>query len=111
MAREQRRLAVIVYADLVGFSRLIGKDESNRLSGLKAPRVELIDPTIAEYGGRIVKTTGDGLLVKFGSAVDAMRSAVAVQREMAHRNTDAARLHPLAPSRRCRRARCDRSDG
>ena len=61
MAREQRRLAAIVSADVAGYSRLMGRDESGTLATLKAHRREVIDPTIAEYGGRIVKTTGDGL--------------------------------------------------
>jgi TolB-like protein/class 3 adenylate cyclase len=87
LAREQRRLAAIVCADVVGFSRLIGKDEADPLSRLKSLRVELVDPAIAEHGGRIVKTTGDGLLIEFGSVVDAVRCAVAVQREMAQRDT------------------------
>ena len=87
MAREQRRLAAIFCADVVGFSRLVGKDETDTLSRLKALRAGLIDPAIAEHGGRIVKTTGDGLLVEFGSVVDAVRCAVAVQREMAQRDT------------------------
>jgi TolB-like protein/class 3 adenylate cyclase len=85
LAREQRKLAAIVCADVIGFSRLIGQDEAGTLSRLKSLRVELIDPTIAEHGGRIVKTTGDGLLLEFGSVVDAVRCAVAVQQEMAHR--------------------------
>jgi TolB-like protein/class 3 adenylate cyclase/Flp pilus assembly protein TadD len=83
LAREQRRLAAIVCADVVGFSRLIGKDEADTLSRLRSVRVELIDPTIAEHGGRIVKTMGDGLLIEFGSVVDAVRCALAVQRAMA----------------------------
>jgi adenylate cyclase len=87
LAREQRRLAAIVCADVVGFSRLVGEDEADTLSRLKSLRIELIDPTIAEHGGRLVKTTGDGLLVEFGSVVDAMRCAVAVQREMANRDS------------------------
>jgi adenylate cyclase len=83
LAREQRRLAAIVCADVVGYSRLVGNDEADTLSRLRSLRVELIDSTIAEHGGRIVKTTGDGLLVEFGSVVDAVRCAVAVQRKMA----------------------------
>jgi adenylate cyclase len=86
LARDHRRLAAIVSADVVGYSLLMGRDESATLAGLKAHRQELIDPTIAEYGGRIVKTTGDGLLLEFPSVVDAMRCAVDVQRGMAERN-------------------------
>lgn len=86
MARDQRRLAAIVSADVAGYSRLMGEDESGTLASLKAHRQELIDPKIAEYGGRIVKTTGDGLLLEFVSVVDAVRCAVDVQRGMTQRN-------------------------
>ena len=88
MARDQRRLAAIVSADVAGYSRLTGVDDSGTLNALKAHRRELIDPKIAEYGGRIVKTTGDGLLLEFASVVDAVRCAVDVQRGMAERNAD-----------------------
>jgi adenylate cyclase len=88
LARDQRRLAAIVSADVVGYSLLMGRDDSATLAGLKAHRRELIDPTIAEYGGRIVKTTGDGLLLEFSSVVDAVRCAADVQRGMAERNAD-----------------------
>jgi len=71
LARDHRRLAAIVSADVVGYSLLMGLDDSATLAGLKAHRRELIDPKIAEYGGRIVKTTGDGLLLEFPSVVDA----------------------------------------
>ena len=84
--RDQRRLAAIVSADVVGYSLLMGRDDSATLAGLKAHRRELIDPKIAEYGGRIVKTTGDGLLLEFSSVVEAVRCAVDVQRGMAERN-------------------------
>lgn len=73
-------------ADLVGFSLLMGRDEAGTLAELKKHRQEVIDPKIAEYDGRIVKTTGDGLLVEFASVVDAVRCAVDVQRAMAERN-------------------------
>jgi class 3 adenylate cyclase/TolB-like protein len=86
MARDQRRLAAIVSADVAGYSRLMGEDESRTLAALKAHRRELIDPKIAEYGGRIVKTMGDGLLLDFPSVVDAVRCAVDVQRGMVERN-------------------------
>jgi adenylate cyclase len=86
MTRDLRRLAAIVSADVVGYSLLMGRDDSATLAGLKAHRRELIDPKIAEYGGRIVKTTGDGLLLEFPSVVDAVRCAVDVQRGMAERN-------------------------
>src|SRR6187399_3401815 len=86
LARDQRRLAAIVSADVVGYSLLMGVDDSGTLAALKAHRRELIDPKIAEYGGRIVKTTGDGLLLEFPSVVDAVRCAVDVQRGMTARN-------------------------
>jgi adenylate cyclase len=86
MVRDQRRLAAIVSADVAGYSRLMGRDDSDTLARLKAHRRELIDPKIAEYDGRIVKTTGDGLLLEFPSVVDAVRCAVDIQRGMAERN-------------------------
>ena len=85
--RAKRRLAAIVAADVVGFSRLVGADEEGTLARLKALRRELIDPRIAEHSGRIVKTTGDGLLVEFGSAVDAIRCVVDIQRSIAKRES------------------------
>ena len=76
----ERRLAAILAADVAGYSRLMGADEEGTLERLKALRRELVDPKIAEHHGRIVKTTGDGLLVEFASVVDAVRCAVEVQR-------------------------------
>src|SRR5712672_4876320 len=84
--RVERRLAAILAADVAGYSRLMGEDEEGTLAALKAIRRELGDPKIAEHRGRIVKTTGDGLLVEFAGVVDAARCAVDVQREMALRN-------------------------
>src|SRR6266850_7837430 len=84
--RVERRLAAILAADVAGYSRLVGVDEEGTLSRLKAHRRNLIDPKIAEHHGRIVKTTGDGLLVEFGSVVDALRCATEVQARMAERN-------------------------
>src|SRR5712691_6271404 len=81
-----RRLAAILAADVAGYSRLMGADEEGTLAALKELRRELADPSIEEHRGRIVKTTGDGLLVEFASVVDAVRCAVAVQRQMAERN-------------------------
>jgi adenylate cyclase len=78
--RVQRRLAAILAADVAGYSRLIGVDEEGTIARLRALRRELIDPTIAEQRGRIVKTTGDGILIEFASVVDAVRCAVEVQR-------------------------------
>jgi adenylate cyclase len=83
---QTRRLAAILAADVAGYSRLMGADEEGTLERLKALRRELLDPKIAEHRGRIVKTTGDGLLVEFASVVDAVRCAVAVQRAMPERD-------------------------
>jgi len=83
--RTERRLAAILAADVAGYSRLIGADEEGTLRRLKGLRAELIDPTIAEHHGRIVKTTGDGLLVEFASVVDAVRCATAWQTAMSER--------------------------
>src|SRR6266581_9615405 len=80
-----RRLAAILAADIAGYSRLIGADEEGTLARLRALRRELIDPAIAAHRGRIVKTTGDGLLVEFASVVDAVRCAVTVQSATAAR--------------------------
>src|SRR5215208_5523606 len=82
---EQRRLAAIVSADVAGYSRLMGRDESGTLAALKSIRQEVVDPAIATHGGRIVKTTGDGLLLEFPSVVNAVRCAVEVQTAMADR--------------------------
>ncbi len=93
-ARVERRLAAILAADVVGYSRLIEGDEEGTLRRLKSLRAEVIDPKIAEHRGRIVKTTGDGLLVEFTSVVDALRCAAEVQTAMAASND------PLPPGRR-----------
>ena len=85
-ARVERRLAAILAADVAGYSRLMGVDEEGTLAALKVHRRELVDPKIAEHRGRIVKTTGDGALVEFASAVDAVRCAMEIQRTMAERN-------------------------
>ncbi len=82
----ERRLAAILAADVVGYSRLMGEDEAGTLSALTAHRAELIDPTIAEHHGRTVKLMGDGALVEFASVVDAVQCAVDIQRAMAERN-------------------------
>jgi adenylate cyclase len=87
---QTRRLAAILAADVAGYSRLMGADEEGTLERLKALRRELIDPTIAEHHGRIVKTTGDGLLVEFASVVDAVRCAVEVQQAMPERDAGIA---------------------
>jgi TolB-like protein len=82
-----RRLAAILAADVAGYSRLMGADEEGTLERVKSLRRELVDPKIAEHHGRIVKTTGDGMLVEFASVVDALRCAVEVQQAMPERNT------------------------
>jgi len=87
---QTRRLAAILAADVAGYSRLMGADEEGTLERLKALRRELVDPKIAEHNGRIVKTTGDGLLVEFASVVDAVRCAVEMQRAMAEQNIGVA---------------------
>ncbi len=84
--RTERRLAAILAADVVGYSRLMGADEEGTHFALKAVRREVTDPKIDAHHGRIVKTTGDGLLVEFASVVDAVRCAVDIQREMKWRN-------------------------
>ena len=84
--RSERRLAAVLAADVAGYSRMMGVNEEGTLAQLKAVRKALVDPTIASHRGRIVKTTGDGILVEFVSAVDAARCAVEVQRGMAEQN-------------------------
>ena len=84
--RVERRLAAILAADVAGYSRLMGSDEEDTLARLKVHRRELIDPKIGEHRGRIVKTTGDGILIEFPSVVEAVSCAVAVQQAMAERN-------------------------
>ncbi len=88
--RVERRLAAILAADVVGYSRLMGIDEVSTLEALKAHRRELVDPSIASHHGRIVKTTGDGMLVEFASVVDAVGCAIVVQRGMVSRNASVA---------------------
>jgi adenylate cyclase len=84
--RVERRLAAILVADVAGYSRLMERDEAGTLARLRTLRGDLIDPKIAEHKGRIVKTTGDGILIEFPSVVEAVACAVAVQREMAGRD-------------------------
>jgi hypothetical protein len=85
--RAERRLAAILAGDIAGYSRLMGADEEGTLSRLNAHRREFLEPKIADHRGRIVKRTGDGILIEFASAVDAARCAVEIQRGMAERNT------------------------
>jgi adenylate cyclase len=93
-ARVERRLAAILAGDVAGYSRLMGADEEGTLARLNAHRREFLEPKIAEYRGRIVKRTGDGVLVEFASAVDAARCAAEIQRGMSERN------EPVEPDRR-----------
>ena len=77
--RVERRLAAIMAADIVGYTRLMEVDEARTLAGIKALRLNVLDPIIADHGGRIVKLMGDGMIMEFGSVVDAVRCAVAIQ--------------------------------
>src|SRR5215813_664153 len=88
--RVERRLAAILAGDVAGYSRLMGADEEGTLSRLNAHRHEFLDPKITEHRGRIVKRTGDGFLIEFGSVVDAVRCAIEIQRGMIERNAPVA---------------------
>ena len=92
-SRTMRRLAAIIAADVVGYSRLMGIDEEGTLAALKAHRKEVIDPLINQHQGRIFKTTGDGLLIEFASIVDAVRCAIVIQQgiESLNANVDESR--------------------
>src|SRR6202158_287643 len=87
---ETRKLAAILAADVAGFSRLAGADEDRTLARLRALRSDLIDPTIAVHNGRVVKRTGDGILIEFRSVVDAVRCAIEIQNAMVERNAGVA---------------------
>ena len=93
--RLQRRLAAILSADVVGYSRLMGMDEAGTLSRLNALRRELIDPTIAAHSGRIVKLMGDGALVEFASAVDAVTCAIEIQRQLREHDAGSTKATPI----------------
>src|SRR5690242_9960729 len=84
--RPERKLAAIVAADVASYSRLMDADEGGTLTQLKGHRRALVDPKVREHRGEIVKTTGDGMLVEFASAIDAVRCCVEIQRGMAERN-------------------------
>src|SRR6185437_10716087 len=88
--RLQRRLAAILSADVVGYSQIMGRDEAGTLARLKSLRREIIDPTVAAHAGRTVKLIGDGTLIEFASAVDAVACAVEMQERIAERNADIA---------------------
>ena len=87
MAQEQRRLAAIVAADVVGYSRLMGRDESGTVARLRKNRAERLDPVLARHGGRLVKLTGDGALIEFASAVEALNASIEFQQSMIEANS------------------------
>ena len=89
--RAQRRLAAILAADVVGYSRLMEQDEAGTLAALRQRREGIIEPLVAQHQGRIVKLMGDGVLVEFASAVDAVQCAIELQKRMAEANSDTAR--------------------
>ena len=93
--RLQRRLAAVLSADVVGYSRLMALDEAGTLSRLNALRRELIDPTIAAHSGRIVKLMGDGALVEFASAVDAVTCAIEIQRQLRGHHAGRTDANPI----------------
>jgi class 3 adenylate cyclase len=90
MAQEQRRLAAILSADVAGYSRLMGRDESGTVTRLRELRTRRLEPSLARHGGRVVKLTGDGALIEFASAVDALSAAIEFQQDMTHANRDQA---------------------
>ena len=96
--RTERKLAAILAADVVGYSRLVGDDEAGTIARLRALRQDLIEPLIAEHRGRVVKLMGDGALVEFASAVDAVECAVALQKGITEREV-AIRMTRLASAR------------
>jgi adenylate cyclase len=85
-----RRLAAILAADVVGFSKLIGEDEAGTLAALREIRKEIVNPVLAEHGGRIFKLMGDGMLAEFPSAVQALRAAIGIQERLHQRNAEAS---------------------
>ena len=87
-SKSERRLAAILAADVVGYSRLVEKDEAGTLAAIRKLRAEIIDPLIAKHKGRIVKVMGDGAIVEFGSVVDAVACAVAIQKDVAARQAE-----------------------
>jgi adenylate cyclase len=95
VAREQRKLAAILAADVVGYCRLMGRDESGTLARLRAHRKERLEPALARYGGRLVELTGDGALVEFASAVDALSAGIELQQAVADVNRDRAEAEPI----------------
>ena len=98
METIERRLAAILALDVVGYSRMMGADEAGTLERLKAARNSVIDPLIDEYRGRVVKLIGDGMLVEFDSAVNAVSCAIGIQAGMKRQNDAATEMHPGSPS-------------
>ena len=94
LAHEQRRLAAIVAIDVVGYSRLMGQNESGTHALLKTHLAERVEPSITRHGGRVVKMTGDGVLAEFGSAVDALSAVIELQQGMAERKPQPAGTRP-----------------
>ena len=92
---EGRKLAAILVSDIVGFSRMAGEDEERTLARLRALRGDLVDPAIAAHGGRIIKSTGDGVIAEFRSVVEATRCAIEVQTSLADRNEGLSSRTPL----------------
>ena len=88
VAHEKRRLAAIVSIDVVGYSRLMGRNESGTHALLKTHLNERVTPSLRRHGGRLVKSTGDGVLAEFGSTVDALSALIELQQEMANANRD-----------------------
>jgi adenylate cyclase len=88
VAHEKRKLAAILDADVVGYSRLMGRDESSTVARLRKVRIRRLEPALARHGGRLVKLTGDGVLVEFASAVDALSAAIEFQQAIAEANRD-----------------------
>lgn len=91
----ERKLAAILAADLVGFSRMMGRDEEGTLARLKQVRREVLEPALGKFGGRIFKTTGDGFLIEFGSVIDAYRVAAQFQQELHAANKTAFNTEPM----------------
>ena len=113
---ETRKLAAILVSDVVGYSRLAGADEDRTLARLRGLRSDLIDPAVAAHHGRIVKRTGDGSIIEFRSAVDAVRCAIEIQNGLIERNAGVPedrriRIPRRHPCRRRRRGKRRRSDG
>jgi adenylate cyclase len=100
--REQRKLAAVLAADVVGYSRLMGRDEAGTLARLKEHRAQRLEPALARNGGRLVKLTGDGALAEFPSAVDALRAAIEFQQAVGNANAEQPEEQHIVPDRPAR---------